>query len=83
LGFVKITHPFHPLFNQTFLVLKTRKIATILTLVLQQKEQGSFAVPADWTDYFLTDQNVSSSSHSFISPSSLLALCELVKKIDK
>jgi hypothetical protein len=82
LGSVKITHPFHPLFNQTFQVLKTRKIANIITLVLQHKERGSFAVPADWTDYFLTDQEVPSSPHSFISTSALIALCELVKKFE-
>jgi hypothetical protein len=81
LGSVTITHPFHPFTGRTFPVLKTRTVAGTFTLVLQEKERGSFAVPAEWTDYFPSSQPVSPASDSFISPESLLALCELVKKI--
>jgi hypothetical protein len=83
LGSVRITHPFHPKYNKEFQVLKTRKVAGRLTLVLQENKQGSFAIAADWTDYFPSDQDVSPPSKAFISAQSLLALCELVKKIDK
>jgi len=78
-----VTHPFHPRHNQEFQVLKTRKVAGRLTLILQDKKQGSFAIAADWTDYFPSRQDVSTNSKEFISAESLLALCELVKKMDK
>jgi len=80
LGSVRITHPFHPKYNQEFHVLKTRKVAGRLTLVLQDHQQGSFAIAVDWTDFFPSSQVP---SNEFISPQSLLTLCELAKKIDK
>jgi len=83
LGSVTITHPFHPHTGQTFQILKVRTVAGIVTLILQEKERGSFAVQADWTDYCLPAQQATPDSDSFISPGSLLALCELVKKIIK
>jgi len=83
LGSVTITHPFHPHTGQTFQILKIRTVANIVTLVLQEKERGSFAVQADWTDYFLPGQPTSPPSDSFISPDSLPALYELIKKIIK
>jgi len=83
LGSVTITHPFHPFTGKTFTVLKTRKVAGIITVVLQEKERGSFAVPAGWTDYLTPGQLVSPLSNLFISPETLLTLCELVKKITK
>jgi len=83
LGSITITHPFHPYTGKTFTVLKTRKVAGIITLVLQEKERGSFAVPADWTDFLSAGQQANPSSDSFISPETLLTLCELVKKTTK
>jgi hypothetical protein len=81
LGSVTITHPFHPHTGQTFQILKIRTVANIVTLVLQEKERGSFAVQADWTDYSLPGQLAASDPNSFISPEALLDLCELIKKI--
>jgi hypothetical protein len=83
LGSVTITHPFHPFTGRTFTVLKTRNVAGVITLVLQEKERGSFAVPVDWTDYLSPGQQATLSSDSFISPETLFILCELVKKITK
>jgi hypothetical protein len=80
---VTINHPFHPFTGRIFPVLKTRKVAGIITLVLQEKERGSFAVPADWTDYLPSGKHAAPLSDSFISPDSLLLLCELVKKMNK
>jgi len=80
LGCVRITHPFHPKYNIDFQILKTRKLAGRLTLILQDNKEASFAVPADWTDYFPSDQHSGTSSNEFISPQALLALCDLVKK---
>jgi hypothetical protein len=50
LGWARITHPFHPLRGQAFRILKTRKVATQDTLILQGTNAGTFAVPSDWTD---------------------------------
>jgi hypothetical protein len=49
-GWAKITHPFHPLREQRFRILKTRKVAGQDTLILQGTNRGTFAVPREWTD---------------------------------
>jgi len=49
-GYAEVTHPFHPLKNQRFLILKTRKIAGCQTLTLKGGLTGTFAVPLEWTD---------------------------------
>jgi hypothetical protein len=81
LGSVIITHPFHPKSGKELQILKTRKIAGKIFLILSCDQSGSFSIPADWTDYF-TDQQVLTNPGALISVESLLALCELVKKID-
>jgi hypothetical protein len=83
LGSVRITHPFHPQYNHEFLVLKVRKFGGRLILSLQDPEQGSLSVPADWTDYFSSDPPFSGTPNEYISPSALLSLCEMVKNFDK
>jgi hypothetical protein len=50
LGWARITHPFHPLREQRFRVLKTRKVAGQDTLILQGTQSGTFAVAREWTD---------------------------------
>jgi hypothetical protein len=77
---VTITHPFHPLSGKVLKILKTRKIAGKIILVLQSKQLEIFNVPTEWTDYFSTDQEKPSTFEVFISVESLLALCELVNK---
>jgi hypothetical protein len=49
-GRAEITHPFHPLKGQSFVILKSRSVAGVETLVLQGSSRGTFAVPKDWTD---------------------------------
>ena len=46
----EITHPFHPLRGQQFLILKTRRVAGVETLILRGTAGGTFAVARDWTD---------------------------------
>jgi uncharacterized protein DUF5372 len=46
-----ITHPFHPLRDQQFAVLKLRTVSGIELLSLRHPELGSFAVARDWTDW--------------------------------
>ena len=50
LGWAKITHPFHPLRGRSLRILKTRKVAGKDTLILQETNRGTFAVPREWTD---------------------------------
>jgi hypothetical protein len=51
LGWAEIRHPFHPLRDQRFEVLKKRRIAGVDTLVLRESERGSFSVAREWTDW--------------------------------
>src|SRR5438105_2460693 len=51
LGSAEITHPFHPLRGQRFVVLKVRTVSGVETLSLRQAELGSFAVAREWTDW--------------------------------
>jgi hypothetical protein len=69
--------------GKEFQVLKTKKIAGGIILVLQEHQCGSFGILAEWTDYFTSDHEVSPTSDVFISVESLLALCELIEKISK
>jgi len=83
LGSVTITHPFHPMSGKNLQILKTRKIGGRLVLTLRNEQVGNINVPVDWTDYFPVNQEAHSTPEAFISVESLLALCELVKKLDK
>jgi len=51
LGSAEVTHPFHPLRGQRFVVLKVRRISGVETLSLRHAELGSFAMPREWTDW--------------------------------
>src|SRR5207237_5808172 len=51
LGSAEVTHPFHPLRGQRFVVLKVRRVSGVETLSLRHIELGSFAVPREWTDW--------------------------------
>jgi len=50
LGWTQITHPFHPFRGQQFLILKTRRVSGIDTLILRGSTSGTFGVPLAWTD---------------------------------
>ena len=69
--------------GKEFQVLKTKKIGGRIILVLQEHQVGTFAIPAEWTDYFPVDHDALATSDEFISVESLLSLCELVKKVSK
>ena len=51
LGWAEIHHPFHPLRGQRFEVLKKRRVAGVDTLILRERERGSFSVAREWTDW--------------------------------
>jgi hypothetical protein len=76
LGWVTITHPFHPLRGQKFEVLFTRSLIDKKIFSLKNPSGGTFAVPHEWTDH----ENPLSQA-TILSAQSLLALLELIKQI--
>ena len=54
-GFVEIVHPFHPLFRQHFMLLKSRTVAGVECLILKGSVSGTFSVPRDWTSMRISD----------------------------
>jgi hypothetical protein len=48
LGSAEVTHPFHPLRGQRFVVLKVRTVSGIETLSLRHHELGSFGMARAW-----------------------------------
>jgi hypothetical protein len=46
---IEIVHPFHPLFGQQFLLLKSRVVSGIECVILKGSASGTFSVPKDWT----------------------------------
>jgi hypothetical protein len=82
-GYAKITHPFHPLLDQRFPILKTRIVSGCQTLILQGAANGTFAVPIEWTDQnssFSLDHHQQESL--ILDFRGLLALNDLLKKLD-
>ena len=75
---VEITHPFHPLRGQQFVILKERRVANIPTLVLRGSDLGTFAVPLDWTSNAIVAE-----TPTIFDASCLLQLSELVVHISK
>jgi hypothetical protein len=63
--------------------MKTRTVSGNLTLMLHHQEHGSFAIAADWTDYFSDNELLSYDQDQFITADALLALCDMVKNIVK
>jgi hypothetical protein len=51
LGSAEVTHPFHPLRGQRFVVLKIRKVSGVETLSVRHPDLGSFTLPQEWTDW--------------------------------
>src|SRR6516162_10288905 len=82
-GSAEITHPFHPLRGQRFVVLKVRTVSGVETLSLRQAELGSFAVAREWTDWAPPGaQAVPSDGKALlIDASGLLALDQLVASL--
>jgi hypothetical protein len=50
LGWVEITHPFHPLREQRFLAVEAKRMAGVDVFRLQGTSAETFVVPRDWTD---------------------------------
>jgi hypothetical protein len=66
LGSAEVTHPFHPLRGQRFVVLKVRRVSGVETLSLRHGELGSFAMAQEWTDWAPPDAPASGADPALI-----------------
>ena len=87
LGWTEIRHPFHPLRGQRFEVLKKRRVAGVDTLILRERECGSFSIAREWTDWADPLYDVTPSRFDAESLFELVTLLEHIaqgrKKVDK
>jgi hypothetical protein len=86
LGSAEITHPFHPLRGQRFVVLKIRMISGAERLSLRHVEMGSFAVRRDWTDWAppgTSVEPINDQRSLLVDTLGLLALAELVGSLKR
>ncbi|WP_347338730.1 Y4bD/Y4pK family protein [Bradyrhizobium nanningense] len=84
LGSAEVTHPFHPLRGQRFVVLKVRRVAGVESLSLRHAELGSFAMPREWTDWGSPDTQAAASAEPlYFDGFALLALAELVVSVSR
>jgi hypothetical protein len=84
LGWATITHPFHPLRNQRFEVLKTRCVAGTETLILRHRDRGSYTVVSEWTDWGLPGASSGSSESSrTFAVAALLQLADLCAELSE
>ena len=49
-GWAEITHPFHPLRGQRFLITKRYRLSGVDTLTLRTSSGDGFSVACEWTD---------------------------------
>src|SRR5215472_7130635 len=86
LGLTEITHPFHPLRGQRFIVLKVRKVSGIEILSLRHTEMGSLAIRRDWTDWGppgTSVEPINGQRSLLVDTLGLLALAELVGSLKR
>ena len=82
----EITHPFHPLRGQRFIVLKVRKVSGVEILSLRHTEIGSLAIARDWTDWAPPGSPTEAANNNpplLIDAPGLLALSELVLSLNR
>ncbi len=83
LGYVTITHPFHPLQGQRLEILSTRKWGEKDIFSLQTEAMGTIAVARDWTDK--TDPGFYAElleQEPILSVAHLVSLSELLNQLD-
>jgi hypothetical protein len=82
LGSAEVTHPYHPLRGQRFVVLKLRRVSGVETLSLRHPDLGSFAMRREWTDWAAPDAGAAPNVEPMIiDVSGLVALADLVESI--
>ena len=82
LGWAEVTHPYHPLRGQRFPVLKTRRVSGVDTLIVRGTTGGTYALARDWTDLADPSPYTSAEASPHLRFDCLLALAELVRKLD-
>ena len=87
LGYIIITHPYHPFTGKRYRILKIRKVSDIDTYIVQGTAQGTFAIPRDWTNHSdpnpYHDLDIPDPVLSFSCLCSLIKLAESKKGVDK
>jgi len=84
LGWATVTHPFHPLRGQRFLVLKVRRVGGREVLSLFDEARGTIALPREWTDQ--APPSIASGvlpQAPILHPACLIQLRELVQLLKK
>jgi Family of unknown function (DUF5372) len=82
LGWAEVTHPFHPLRGQRFVVLKLRRVSGVEMLSLRHTDLGSFAMIREWTDWAPPGiHSTPPATALVIDVFGLVALAELVESI--
>ena len=82
MGSAEVTHPFHPLRGQRFVVLKLRRVSGVEMLSLRDSDLGTFAMNREWTDWAAPEaQAVTAATPLLIDAFGLVALAELVESI--
>ena len=86
LGSAEITHPFHPLRGQRFIVLKIKEVSGVEILSLRHAEMGSLAVRREWTDWAApgtSREPISGQKPLLIDAPGLLALADLISSLKR
>src|SRR6516162_11921980 len=86
LGSAEITHPFHPLRGQRFVVLKIKEVSGVEILRLRHDEMGSLAVRREWTDWAApgtSREPISGQQPLLIDAPGLLALADLISSLKR
>jgi Family of unknown function (DUF5372) len=78
LGWVTITHPFHPLRGLKFEILQIRSFQEKKLISLKKPTGGTFAIPHEWTDLDNSPQG-----STILSIPYLLALVDMTKQISE
>ena len=81
MGSIEITHPFHPLRGQKFVVLKVRTVAGVATLSARHPDLGTFAIREDWTDWSVA--NTTPMQSLMIDAFALAELAEIVESLNR
>jgi len=84
LGWATVTHPFHPLRGRRFPVLKVRRTGGREVLSLFDEQQGTIALPREWTDQ--APPSIVSGllpQAPILHPACLIQLCELAQLLKK
>jgi len=81
---LEIVHPFHPLFGQHFLLLKSRMVSGVECVILKGSLSGTFSVPKDWTSIRSSgDYEDANAPPTVLRLECLIELAELVETLSK